>query len=72
MTREELWAEYVRQNPSFAGDKPVKITPASLRKLFDLTWDTSARREASFRERPVPPGWEDVFTRIFSDPHTDE
>lgn len=65
--REELWAEYVRQNPSFAGDKPVKITPDKLRKMFNLTWDISAKREAAFRDHPgAPPvDFGDLFKGLF-------
>ncbi len=65
--REELWAEYVRQNPSFAGDQPVTIMPQSIRKMFDLTWDISAKREAAFRSRSasIPPGFDDIFHDIF-------
>lgn len=42
MTREELWAEYIRKNPSFAGDRPITLSPAGLKKLFEQTWEHGA------------------------------
>lgn len=38
MTKQELWAAYVASNPSFIGDKPITLSPAGLKKLFDQTW----------------------------------
>ena len=38
MTSTELWAEYVKKNPSFEGDKPITLSPAGLKKLFEQTW----------------------------------
>lgn len=41
MTKEELWAIYVRRNPSFEGEGNVTLSKRGLRKLFDTTWDTA-------------------------------
>ena len=41
MKKSELWAIYVRRNPSFDGDGHVTMTARGLRKLFDTTWDTA-------------------------------
>ena len=41
MTKEELWAIYVKRNPSFEGEGNVTLSKRGLRKLFDTTWDTA-------------------------------
>lgn len=39
MTKNDLWAEYVKANPSFDGGRAVTLNPRGLRKLFEQTWD---------------------------------
>jgi len=40
MTKSELWAIYIRSNPSFGDpDAIVKMSARGLKKLFDQTWD---------------------------------
>jgi hypothetical protein len=41
MTKEELWAVYVKRNPSFEGEGTVTLSKRGLKKLFDTTWDTA-------------------------------
>ena len=41
MKKSELWAIYVRRNPSFDGDGNVTMSARGLKKLFDTTWDTA-------------------------------
>lgn len=41
MKKSELWAIYVKRNPSFDGDGNVTMTARGLRKLFETTWDTA-------------------------------
>lgn len=41
MTKKELWAIYVKRNPSFEGEGNVTLSKRGLRKLFDTTWDTA-------------------------------
>ena len=41
MKKSELWAIYVKRNPSFDGDGNVTMTARGLKKLFDTTWDTA-------------------------------
>ena len=41
MKKSELWAIYVRRNPSFDGDGNVTMTARGLKKLFETTWDTA-------------------------------
>ena len=60
MNKEELWIEYVRQNPAFGSDGNVKISVKSLRKLFDLTWDTACRYKSPCRDKG-----EEMFNSIF-------
>jgi hypothetical protein len=41
MKKSELWAIYVKRNPSFDGDGNVTMTARGLRKFFETTWDTA-------------------------------
>jgi hypothetical protein len=41
MKKSELWAIYVKRNPSFDGDSNVTMTARGLKKLFETTWDTA-------------------------------
>ena len=41
MKKSELWAIYVKRNPSFDGDGNVTMTARGLKKLFETTWDTA-------------------------------
>jgi hypothetical protein len=41
MTKEELWAIYVKRNPSFEGEGTITLSKRGLKKLFDTTWDTA-------------------------------
>jgi len=45
MTKESVWKQLVRKNPSFAVG-PVGLTPKGLRKFFDVVWDASAAQAA--------------------------
>ena len=39
MKKSELWAIYIRRNPSFAEDGNVTLSARGLKKLFDTTWE---------------------------------
>jgi hypothetical protein len=41
MKKAELWAVYVKRNPSFEGEGNITLSKRGLRKLFDTTWDTA-------------------------------
>ena len=41
MKKSELWAIYVRRNPSFDGDGNVTMSARGLQKLFETTWHTA-------------------------------
>ena len=41
MTKNQLWAIYVKRNPSFEGEGNVTLSKRGLRKLFDTTWDAA-------------------------------
>lgn len=60
MNKQELWAAYVAKNPSFEGDKPVTMSPAGLKKLFDQTWDMA---ESHALEGAPPPS--NPFDQLF-------
>jgi hypothetical protein len=65
MDREELWAEYVRQNPAFANlDNRVTLTVRGLRKLFDRTYDT-AQAEFDEPESEAQPRSATPFPKVF-------
>ena len=53
MKKSELWAIYVRRNPSFDGDGNVTMTARGLKKLFDTKWDT-AYFDGEPEEQPEP------------------
>lgn len=53
MKKSELWAIYVRRNPSFDGDGNVTMTARGLKKLFETTWDT-AYFDGEPEEQPAP------------------
>lgn len=38
MKRDELWTAYITRNPQFAGEEPVTMSAAGLKKLFEQTW----------------------------------
>lgn len=44
MTKSELWATYVKRNPSFEGRDNITISPKGLKKLFDQTWEMAQER----------------------------
>jgi hypothetical protein len=52
MTRDELWALFVRRNPAFKTG-PIAFKPETLRKFFDLVWEKA--QEAVPRPAPKPP-----------------
>lgn len=60
MKKSELWAIYVRRNPSFDGDGNVTMTARGLRKLFDTTWDTAYFDGEDELREPGPVGSSDM------------
>jgi hypothetical protein len=46
MTRDELWARYVKRNPVFDRGGMVTLSARGLKKMFDTTW-AIARRSAT-------------------------
>jgi hypothetical protein len=46
MTKEQLWRLITDRNPHFlTGERPIRFTPESLRKLYDLVWDQAVIEE---------------------------
>ena len=41
MTKNELWAIYVKKNPSFEGEGNITLSKRGLKKLFNTTWETA-------------------------------
>ena len=39
MNKEKLWEVFLRKNPKLSTDP--NLTPESLRRLFDITWNTA-------------------------------
>ncbi len=67
MKSTELWAIYVRRNPSFESSDTITMTKAGLRKLFDQTWqnghDQGFRNGQAYSEsqKPEPSVFESLF-----------
>jgi hypothetical protein len=58
MTRDELWAAYVRRHPGFAGEGTVTLTTRGLRRLFEHTWEHA---HAHGRQTAPPPAEPEDF-----------
>ena len=48
MNKEQLWSHIVSRNPLMKADT-VTLKTGSLRKMFDLAWDTSEREALRFK-----------------------
>ena len=48
MNKQQLWSHIVERNPAMKADM-VTLKTGSLRKMFDLAWDTSEREAVKFR-----------------------
>ncbi len=38
MTKQDLWNQYAKKNPSFNANGNVTLSARGLRKMFDQTW----------------------------------
>lgn len=71
MTKDELWAQYVARNPSFANDEgTITIGAAGLRKLFSQTYEygyeaghDAALTEKQRNEQAVPAFFRGIFPK---------
>lgn len=41
MTKEQLWKEYVKKYPIFAGPDKITVSPEGLKKMFDAVYDAA-------------------------------
>lgn len=48
MTKQDLWNQYAKKNPSFNGNGNVTLSARGLRKMFDQTWKIAF--EAGFNQ----------------------
>jgi hypothetical protein len=61
MTRDELWALFVKRNPTFETG-PIEFRPVTLRKFFDTVW-AQAQKEVpeSSPASPFPDALRDLM-----------
>lgn len=65
MTKDQVWQKLVDKNPSFAEDNGViQMSPAVVRKLFDLVW-REAQWDLASQEKTKDDDIPDVMNNLF-------
>jgi hypothetical protein len=68
MTKEKLWRIFVKANPSFGREGNVTMSANGLKKMFDTTWDQSAKEteQKTIESFKMPKRLkEELFSNIF-------
>lgn len=66
MTKQDLWDQYAKKNPSFNGNGNVTLSARGLRKMFDQTWKIAF--ESGFNQEFEDDGEEEYPQEIKGNP----
>ncbi len=66
MTKQDLWNQYAKKNPSFNANGNVTLSARGLRKMFDQTWKIAF--ESGFNQEFEDDGVEEYPQEIKGNP----